>query len=146
MAWNGAATAKNAEMNFLKYRVAPMKLLSFLTFVGVGHHLIASILDRSTFISLPPITCPRYTKGLFPSSNFLRLAINCSFLSVSNMYFRCEIYSFQVVLKISMPSKFIITKESINGSNTSFIKHKNVGSVLHKPKGITNLSTSPSLS
>ena len=62
---SGARTTENYEMNFLKYLTTPMKLLTYVTLVEVGHLLMASILVGSTFTSPPPITCPRYSKDSF---------------------------------------------------------------------------------
>ena len=86
-ACNGLATTKTFGMNFLKYLTTPMKLLTYVTLVEVGHLLMASILVGSTFTSPPPITCPRYSKD-----SFLKLML----IEISNqlLFFKSVQYMF----------------------------------------------------
>jgi len=142
---NGTVTMEKFTMNFLKYWAAPMKLLASFTLVGIDHRVMAAIFYGSTLNSPPPTMCPRYIKEVFPNSHFCKLAINWFFLKVSSTYITCEKFSFQVLLNISMSSRYTITKESMKGCSTSFISLINISSGLHNPKCITNHSHKPYL-
>jgi len=83
MAWSGAATTENKAMNFLRYCVVPLKLLTSETLLGTSHFMIASIMEGSIFIYPPLITYPKYTQYYYVNLHFLRFYNSWCFFNVS---------------------------------------------------------------
>lgn len=140
--WSGAAITKNEAMNFLKYWVAPIKLLTSATLVGVGTcWWIQSSLDQ--FSALLHQLLVQLLKDCLANSHFLIFANNSCFFNVSKTCVRYEICFSQVELNIKILSEQNIENECMNGHDTSFCKHIYVTGTLHNPKVITNHSYKP---
>jgi hypothetical protein len=57
-------------------------------------------------------------KDVFPNLHFDNFTYNFSLFKVSNTFFRCLTWSFQVLLKKGISSEYTITNSSKNGGNT----------------------------
>jgi hypothetical protein len=58
-ACNGVAKEEKLAINFLQYFVSPKKLLTSVTFLGLGQSKMTLTLEGSIFTSPPPTIFPK---------------------------------------------------------------------------------------